>query len=129
MRLIYTASVAPKEDGGYVVRVSDLPGCVTTGCTLAETLDNIRDAAAVYLCSLEDDGVPLPAPRAPESVALEQGAACALVDVDTALYRRMTDTRTVRKNVSLPAWMAAMAEARGLNCSQVLQDALRRILT
>lgn len=103
MRLIYTASVAPKEDGGYVARVSDLPGCVTTGCTLAETLDNIRDAAAVYLCSLEDDGVPLPAPRAPESVALKPGAVCALVDVDTALYRRMTDTRTVHKNVSLPA--------------------------
>ena len=71
MRLIYIASVAPEEDGGYVARVSDLPGCVTTGRTLAETLDNIRDAAAVYLCSLEDDGVPLPAPRAPESVALE----------------------------------------------------------
>lgn len=40
----------------------------------------------------------------------------------------MSDTRAVRKNVSLPAWMATMAERRGVNCSQILQDALRQLL-
>ncbi len=129
MRLVYAASVAPEDGGeGYVARVPDLPGCVTTGRTLAEALDNIRDAASVYLCSMEDDRIPLPVPRAPETVELEPGATRALVDVDTVLYRKMTDTSAVRKNVSLPAWMVTMAEARGLNCSQVLQEALRSLL-
>ena len=34
------------------------------------------------------------------------------------------DTRSVRKNVSLPAWMSIMADKRHINCSQVLQDGL-----
>ena len=130
MRLLYTVSIVSEDEGnGYVACVPDLPGCVTTGRTLAEVMDNIRDAVSVYLCSLEDERMPLPAPRAPEAVELEPGATRALLDVDTVLYRKMTDTSAVRKNVSLPAWMVTMAEARGLNCSQVLQEALRSLLT
>ena len=36
----------------------------------------------------------------------------------------MTDTKAVRKNVSLPAWMSKLADKRGINCSKVLQEAL-----
>lgn len=128
--MIYTARIAATEDGeGYAARVPDVPGCVTTGRTLAETLDNVRDALSGCLCVLEDEGVPLPEPRTPDAFAPEPGVSNVLVDVDTVRYRMMTDTRAVRKNVSLPAWMAAMADARGVNCSQVLQDALRALLS
>jgi post-segregation antitoxin (ccd killing protein) len=48
-----------------------------------------------------------------------------VVQVDTIAYRALTDTRAVRKNVSLPAWMADLADKRGINCSQVLQEGLR----
>lgn len=126
MRMIYTAIISPIEEGkGYLVRVPDLPGCITTGRTLAEVLDNVRDALAVYLCSLEDTHDPFPTPRPPEAFSSKPGEACVLVDADTVKYRKETDTRAVRKNVSIPAWMATMAEQRGVNCSQVLQDALR----
>lgn len=47
--------------------------------------------------------------------------------IDTLKYRMETDTHAVRKNVSLPAWMATLADQRGVNCSQVLQDALRNL--
>lgn len=48
-----------------------------------------------------------------------------MIQVDTIVYRAQTDTKAVRKNVSLPAWMANLADMRGINCSQLLQDALR----
>lgn len=37
--------------------------------------------------------------------------------MEVILNRAETDTRAVRKNVSLPAWMAALADKRGINCS------------
>lgn len=49
-----------------------------------------------------------------------------MIRVDTIAYRALTDTRAVRKNVSLPAWMVNLADRQGINCSQLLQDALRK---
>ncbi|WP_289844092.1 hypothetical protein [Treponema denticola] len=37
----------------------------------------------------------------------------------------MTYSRAVRKNVSLPAWLAEAAETANLNFSQELQNALK----
>jgi post-segregation antitoxin (ccd killing protein) len=47
-----------------------------------------------------------------------------LLFLNAIAYRSKTDTKSVRKNVSLPAWMASMADKRGINCSQLLQDSL-----
>jgi len=41
--------VHPAEEGGYWAEVPALPGCVTEGDTLAETLENARDAAKGWL--------------------------------------------------------------------------------
>ncbi len=37
------------EEGGYVVYVPSLPGCVSQGETRDEALDNIRESIEVYL--------------------------------------------------------------------------------
>ena len=37
------------EEGGYVVYVPSLPGCVSQGETKEEALENIREAIEVYL--------------------------------------------------------------------------------
>lgn len=52
----------------------------------------------------------------------------ALVGADTLAYRRKVDTRAVRKSVSIPAWMDALAKNYNLNLSNVLQNAIRREL-
>jgi len=127
MRRVYPALLAPAESGGFFIRVPDVSGCVTTGKTLEETLDNVRDALAGCLCVLEDVGQPLPEPSAPASVA-DDTSTVVLVDVDLLEYRKETDTKAVRKNVSMPAWLSYMADKRGVNCSQVLQEALMKEL-
>ena len=47
-------------DGGYVVRVPALPGCVTQGDTVDEALANIREAIALVLEDLSARGESVP---------------------------------------------------------------------
>jgi predicted RNase H-like HicB family nuclease len=41
--------VHPAEEGGYWAEVPALPGCVSEGETMAETLNNLREAAQGWL--------------------------------------------------------------------------------
>ena len=127
MKYIYTAVFTPNEDGTKIhARIPDLPGCVTTGHDLQDAIDQITDAASGWLVVAEDEGLPIPAATAQADIARDAGAELSMIRVDTIAYRAMTDTRSVRKNVSLPAWMANLADRQGVNCSQLLQDALRK---
>ena len=130
MKGMFTAVIHPRENGnGFECRVPDFPGCVTSGSTLEEACEMIEDAANLWACYIETDGRVIPSQTPYQDVTKEEGDIVQLVRVDTEAYRHLNDNRSVRKNVSLPAWMAAMAERRGINCSQVLQDALKRVLT
>ena len=115
MKYIYTALFTPIEDGsGYYAKVPDLPGCITTGNSLSDAIDQITE--------------PIAPPSPQEKLSVDAGTICSLISADTIEYRAQTDTRAVRKNVSLPSWMVRLADKRGINCSQVLQDALRTLL-
>lgn len=129
MQYIYTALFTPIEDGsGYYAKVPDLPGCITTGNSLSDAIDQITDAMSAWLVVAEDEGEPIAPPTPQEQLRVDTGTICSLISADTIEYRARTDTRAVRKNVSLPNWMVCLADKRGINCSQVLQDALRSIL-
>ncbi len=56
------AIVIEKAEGNYSAYAPDLPGCVTTGATLEETEQNMREAIAFHLEGLCEDGLPIPAP-------------------------------------------------------------------
>ncbi len=45
--------------GGYV---PDLPGCVAAGATVEETECLLRDAIALHLEGMKEDGIPIPEP-------------------------------------------------------------------
>ena len=129
MKYIYTATFVPNEDGTkYYCRVPDLPGCITTGSTIDDAIEMITDAASGWLVVAEDEGNEIPAPTPQYKLDIPENTICSIIRIDTFAYRAATDTRAVRKNVSLPAWMAALAEKRGVNCSQVLQDGLMQLL-
>lgn len=128
MRYVFTAVLTCQDDGSYEARVPDIQHCVTSGQDLHDAIDMIEDAAAMMLTCLEDDGI-VPIPTDPRDVKIPEGSISTLISIDTDKYRIANNTRAVRKNVSLPEWMVTMADKRGLNCSQVLQDALRQILT
>ena len=56
------------EDGMFVAEVPSLPGCVSQGQTRAEATDNIKEAIALYLESLEAHDEPVPPPITEELV-------------------------------------------------------------
>jgi predicted RNase H-like HicB family nuclease len=56
----YRVLIEQDEDGVYVAEVPALPGCVSQGQTRAEAIDNIKEAIAGYVESLEAHGEPLP---------------------------------------------------------------------
>lgn len=122
----YTAVLTPApEDNTVYAKVPDLSCCVSTGADIQDAVQMITDALSGCLVVLEDEGVSIPRPSTQQEIPHDPADVLTLVTVDTLAYRARTDTRAVRKNVSLPAWMVKMADAQGINCSKVLQEALR----
>jgi len=56
----YRVLIEPDEDGVFVAEVPALPGCISEGRTRAEAVENIKEAIAAYLESLEAHGEPIP---------------------------------------------------------------------
>ncbi|WP_027729350.1 type II toxin-antitoxin system HicB family antitoxin [Treponema sp. C6A8] len=127
MRYTYTA-VFTEKDGKFYARVPDLAGCITTGKTLSDAIEQTVDAMSAWLCVAEDEGMPIPAPTPQAKISYNSGEELSLINADTLKYRALTDTRSVRKNVSLPAWLSKIADKRHFNCSQILQDALMALI-
>lgn len=127
MKAIYYAILSACIDGSFDVRVPDLPGCVTSGENLADAMDQATDAANLWVYSAEKRGYDIPKPTDPCQIKPAQGEIATLLKIDTEQYRRKLNHTTVRKNVSIPRWMAEMVDERNLNCSKILQDALRDI--
>jgi predicted RNase H-like HicB family nuclease len=56
------AIVVEKAASNYAAYVPDLPGCVATGKTVKETERRLREAIAVHVEGLREDGLPVPEP-------------------------------------------------------------------
>jgi predicted RNase H-like HicB family nuclease len=56
------AIVIEKAESNYAAYVPDLPGCVTTGATIAEVEQGIREAIELHIAGLREDGQPFPPP-------------------------------------------------------------------
>ena len=51
----YTAVFEPDQKvGGYTVVIPNLPGCISEGDTFEEALQNIKEAASLYLEVMKD---------------------------------------------------------------------------
>jgi predicted RNase H-like HicB family nuclease len=46
----------PSDEGGYTVYVPCLPGCISEGDTIEEALQNIEEAAELYLEPVMESG-------------------------------------------------------------------------
>lgn len=49
-------------DGTIWAKVPDLDGCYSSGDTIDEAKENVKDAIALYLEDLNDEGKPAPQP-------------------------------------------------------------------
>ncbi|MFM7888821.1 MAG: type II toxin-antitoxin system HicB family antitoxin [Pseudanabaena sp.] len=51
-----------KGETNWGAYIPDLPGCVSIGDTFVEVQENIKEAIALYLEVLQEDGQPIPQP-------------------------------------------------------------------
>ena len=67
----YTVVLERESDGGYVVSVPALPGCVSQGDTRAEALVNIREAIEPYVEDCREAGDTVPTEAGKEFVEID----------------------------------------------------------
>ncbi len=54
--------IIERGEENYSAYSPDLPGCVATGNTKEETLQLMREAIAMHIDGLKEDGLPIPPP-------------------------------------------------------------------
>lgn len=126
---VYPATFTKEDTGDYSVVFNDLKGCATYGDTLSHAYEMATDALCLYLWSLEDKKLPIPAPTIPENKVISENEFVALIGADVDAYRRKMENKAVKKTLTIPSWLNEKAEEAGINFSQVLQRALKEELS
>jgi len=126
MKLTYPACFYSDEEkkGAYAVVVPDLPGCVSGGNTLAEAILMATDAASGWILDELEDGKAAPEASPLENIIPDHGGFVSILVLDMDAYTEKYGKKTVRKNLTIPAWLNTFAEKNHINFSQVLQDSL-----
>lgn len=123
-RYIYPAFFCYYNDDSVGVVFPDLPGCVSQGGGEEDALRMAREALALHLWSMEDDGDEIPVPTLVRDLEPEDDQAIALIDVWMPAIREKMNNKAVTRAVTLPRWLDVSAKEAKLNYSQVLQDGL-----
>lgn len=127
MKVAYPIRLTKSKDD-IIVYIPDFQ-INTEGKNYAEAIYMARDAIGLMGIDMEDDNEVIPSPSPINSIAKENPEdVITLVDVDFDEYRRRNDTKTVRRNVSLPSWLDNAAKEAGINVSSVLANALKQEL-
>ena len=116
------------EDDGISIEFPDLPGCYPCAQTVEQAFQNAREALGLHLFGMEQDGDPIPEPTAVSELHPEDGAVIAMVEVFMPAIRERMNNRFIKKTLTIPAWLNAVALEQGVNFSQTLQEALKQQL-
>ena len=124
MTVIYPA-IFHQEDNACWVEFPDLEGCQSFGDNVPEALLNAKEALSGYCAVLLEQRCTLPAPSPMDVIvpALEEGCFATLVDAKPA-----DKQKAVKKTLTIPAWLNALAEEAHAPYSRLLQEALERYL-
>ncbi|MDR1727060.1 MAG: type II toxin-antitoxin system HicB family antitoxin [Acidobacteriota bacterium] len=125
-KLTYYAVFEPAE-GGYGVYWPDLPGCASFGKTFEQAEAMATEALGLHICSMEQDGDALPEATAPPFEEMPEGGIVVPTTIFPDIVKNTLDNRSVRTNITLPAWLKDWAGAQGINLSQALQTTLRQM--
>ncbi len=109
----------------YWAQFIDLKGCYSDGKTLAEAMENAKEAMGLYLEVLEEY------PKCTmdiKDIKLQENQIISFVTIDLVEHKRKYENKSVKKTLSIPAWLNTIAEREKVNFSQVLQKALIDIL-
>ena len=119
--LLTYPAIFTQEDDSYWVKFIDLEGCFSDGKTLAEAMENAKEAMGLYLEDLSEY------PKCTtdfSNINLDKNQIISFVSINMEEHKRKYETKSVKKTLSIPAWLNTMAENQNINFSQLLQSAL-----
>lgn len=127
-----------KEEEGYSVVFPDLDFLATCGDTFNDAFSMATECLAGYLYRLQIEGDVAPEPSMPEQINIEglkkeleidtENYFVNMVGVDVSEYARVHFEKSVKKTLTIPAWLNSAAIEKNINFSQVLQEALKQKL-
>ena len=128
---IFTLDVDNKDEG-YDITFPDLDGCFTCGYGVEHAYEMAKEILSIHIeCFIQDMGnspKALPAPSNPNTIDVPEGSFLSLIQVDMKDFFIRYRNKAVKKTLTIPEWLNASAEKKGINFSQVLQDALKERL-
>lgn len=119
--LLTYPAIFTQEDNSYWVQFIDLEGCFSDGETLAEAMENSKEAMGLFLEDLSEY------PKCTtdfSNIKLEKNQIISFVSINMEEHRRKYENKSVKKTLSIPAWLNTIAENNNINFSQLLQSAL-----
>lgn len=124
-----------KEENAYSVIFPDLNWLSTCGDSFENAMEMAVECLAGYLytCQMGGDAVPAPSELQdidPDAIAKElqlkpEEKVVNMVSVDVMAYAKEHFEKSVKKTLTIPAWLNKAALEQNINFSQVLQDALK----
>lgn len=126
-RYFYPAIFTYEEGKEIAVVFPDLD-VASSGTNDDDALLSARELLGCALYGLEEDKEDIPNPTPLSEVKTQENERAVLIDVYMPSIRMAQVNRSVNRTVTLPAWLNAAALEKGMNFSQVLQDALKEKL-
>jgi antitoxin HicB len=109
LELPYTVIMRRDEDGDYVARIDELPGCAAHGETQAQALEALEEAKELWITDCLESGDPVPEPEPDEPLPSGKWVQ----RVPRTLHKKLVSLAK-RENVSLNQLVASiLAEAVG----------------
>ena len=125
-----------KDDNGYSVIFPDLNYLATQGDTLEDAVSMAVDCLAGYLYTAKMDNEKFPKASKLSDINIDRlsdelditgtytDAFTNMVSVDVKAYAKEHFDKSVRKTLTIPAWLNTAAQEEGINFSKTLQEAL-----
>ncbi|MBP5450221.1 MAG: type II toxin-antitoxin system HicB family antitoxin [Spirochaetales bacterium] len=127
MEKISYLAVFERSDDGYSIYFPDIPGCCSWGENITDAQAMAREALELHLYGMEQDGEEFPNPS--ENVkGITADDIVVLITAYPELFRDRYESRKVRMNVTISSHLKNLAQQENINCSQVLELALRNML-
>lgn len=120
---VYPA-VFTEDNDGYSVVFPGIEGAFTCGGSFEEAFLNAKDCLELNLETVEE----IPKVSNPKDIKLGKNEYIVMIQADMISYRKRYNNRTVKKTLTIPAWLNDVASEKKINFSKVLQRALEKIL-
>ena len=121
----YIALIRKEPTSDYGVEFPDLPGCVTAGTDLDDARRMAREALALHIQGLVEDGDEIPSPSTLETVMqdpVNAGTVAVLIEAPVRV------SSAIRVNITLPKDLIEAIDRASSNRSRFLADAARASL-